>query len=179
MGLDKALLRLDDNTLLEAAVRKMAALGDEVIITGGHFHYSLPGARLVADIYPSCGPLSGIHAGLTAASNFHSLVVACDMPFLNVELLQYMVGMAPGYDVVIPRLGDKLEPLHALYSKNCLGPIEGLIERRDFRIIHFFSEVRVCYIEREAIERFDPEHLSFVNINTPEDLERARKKLAH
>jgi len=99
--------------------------------------------------------------------------VTCDMPFLNLGLLRYMVGMAPGHDVIIPRLGEKLEPLHALYSKNCLKPIERLIERGDFKIIHFFPEAWVRYVER-----FDPEHLSFFNINTPEDLERARKRLA-
>jgi len=178
LGLDKALLRLDEETLLETTVKKVATLSDEVIVAGGPLPYPLPGARLVADVHPGCGPLGGIHAGLAVASNFHSLVVACDMPFLNVGLLRYLMEMAPGHDVVIPRLGDKLEPLHALYSKNCLGPIEGLIERGDFKIIHFFPGVRVRYIGREEIERFDPEHLSFLNINTPEDLEQARKRLA-
>ena len=177
LGLDKALLRLDDETLLEATVKKAATLSDEVIVAGGPFPYHLD-ARMVPDVYSGCGPLGGIHAGLAAASNFHSLVVACDMPFLNVGLLRYMVEMAPGHDVVIPRLGDKLEPLHAVYSKNCLRPIERLIEREDFKIIHFFPEVRVRYVEREEIERFDPEHLSFFNINTLEDLEQARKRFA-
>jgi len=174
LGFDKALLRLDDETLVERAVRKVATLSDEVIVAGGPLPYPLPGARLVADVYPGCGPLGGIHAGLAAASNLHSLVVACDMPFLNLELLRYMVELAPGHDVVIPRWDDKLEPLHAVYSKNCLGPIERLIRGRDLRIVHFLPEVRVRYVGEEEIERFDPKHLSFFNINTPEDLERAK-----
>jgi len=174
LGVDKALLRLDGETLLETTVKKVATLSDEVIIAvSGLFPYRLRGARLVTDIHPSCGSLGGIHAGLMAASNFYSLVVACDMPFLNVELLRYMVEMTPGHDVVIPRLGEKLEPLHAVYSKNCVGPIEQLIERGDFKIIHFFPEVRVRYLERDEIESFDPEHLSFFNINTAEDWRRA------
>ena len=177
LGLNKALLRLGDETLVERAVRKVATLSDEVIVVGGPFPCSLPGVRLVADVYPGCGPLGGIHAGLAAASNFHSLVVACDMPFLNLGLLRYMAELAPGCDVVVPRWDDKLEPLHAVYSKNCLGPIEGLIQRQDFKIIHFFPQVRVRYVEREEIERFDPERLSFFNINTAEDLERARREL--
>lgn len=174
LGLDKALLRLDDERLLETTVTKVATLSDEVIVAGGPFLYRL-GARAVTDVYPGCGPLGGIHAGLAAASNFYSLVVACDMPFLNPELLRYMVELAQGRDVVIPRWDDKLEPLHAVYSKNCLGPIERLIEQDDFKIIDFFPEVQVCYVEREEIERFDPKHLSFFNINTVEDLEQARK----
>jgi len=174
LGFDKALLRLGHETLLEATVRKVAILSDEVIVAGGGlFPYRLPNVRLVADIYRGCGPLAGIHAGLVAASHFHSLVVACDMPFLNLALLRYMVERAPGYDVVIPRLDDKLEPLHAVYSKHCLGPIERLLERRDFKIIRFFPEVQVCYLEKDEIERFDPKHLSFFNINTVEDLKQA------
>ena len=178
LGVDKTALRLGDKTLLEGIVQKMSALSEEIIVVGDSLPYPLSGIRLVADIYPGCGPLGGIHAGLTVASNFHSLVVACDMPFLNLELFQYMVELATSHDVVIPHWDDdKLEPLHAIYSKNCLGPIERLIQRRDFRIIHFFPRVRVRYVEQNEIERFDPKHLSFFNINTPEDLERARRGL--
>ncbi|MEA3345751.1 MAG: molybdenum cofactor guanylyltransferase [Chloroflexota bacterium] len=175
LGLDKSLLRLDDETLLEATVKKVATLSDEVIVAGGPFPYPLPGARLVADIYHGCGPLGGIHAGLAAASNFHSLVVACDMPFLNIRLLRYIVKRASGYDVVIPRLGTYLEPLHAIYSRDCLKSIERQIEAGNFRVSDLLSEVRVCYVEGDEIERFDPQHLSFFNINTPEDLERAEE----
>ncbi|MEA3459109.1 MAG: molybdenum cofactor guanylyltransferase [Chloroflexota bacterium] len=179
LGLDKALLRLDGETLLEAAVKKVATLSDEVIVAvSGPLPYRLPGAHLVTDIHPGCGPLGGIHAGLAAASNFYSLVVACDMPFLNIELLRYMVEIAPGNDVVMPRLGTYLEPLHAIYSKDCLKPIERRIEAENFKVSDFLSEVRVRYLEREDIERFDPEHLSFFNINTMEDLERARETIA-
>ncbi len=174
LGLDKALLRLGEKTLLRATIDKVATLSDEVIVAGGPFPFHLD-ARVVPDVYPGCGPLGGIHAGLTVASNFYSLVVACDMPFLNLELLRYMVELAPGCDVVIPRWDDKLEPLHAIYSKNCLEPIERLIRGRDLRIVHFLPEVRVRYVGEEEIERFDPKHLSFFNINTPEDLEQARR----
>ena len=177
LGFDKALLRLGDETLLERAVRKVATLSDEVIVAGGPLPYPLPGVRLEADVYLGCGPLGGIHAGLAAAFNFHSLVVACDMPFLNLELLRYMVELAPGHDVVIPRLGIYLEPLHAIYSKDCLKPIERRIEAGNFKVSDFLSEVRVRYVERDEIERFDPEHLSFFNINTPQDLGRMREKL--
>lgn len=176
LGLYKALLRLDDETLLEVTVKKVATLSDEAIVAvSGPLPYRLPGARLVADVYPGCGPLGGIHAGLTAASNFYSLVVACDMPFLNLELLQYIVELAPGCDVVIPRLGAYLEPLHAIYSKDCLRPIERQIEAGNLKISDLLSEVQVRYLEGDEIEHFDPKHFSFFNINTAEDLERARK----
>ena len=156
-------------------VKKVTALSEEIIVVSDFLPYPLPGIRLVADIYPGCGPLGGIHVGLTAASKFHSLIVACDMPFLNLELLRYMVQLATSYDVVIPCWDDQLELMHAIYSKNCLGPIERLIQQQDFKIIHFFPEVRVRHVERDEIERFDPEHLSFSNINTPEDWRQTQR----
>lgn len=107
LGLDKALLCLDDETLLEATVKKVAVLGDEVIVAvRGPLPYRLPGVRLVTDVHPGCGPLGGIHAGLAVASNSCCSVVACDMPFLNLDLLRYLISLAEDADVVAPRWTD-------------------------------------------------------------------------
>jgi hydrogenase maturation protease len=103
------------------------------------------------------------------------LFVACDMPLLNTPLLRYMIQLSPAFDVVIPRVGDETEPLHAVYSKACLQPIVDLIDRGKRRVVHFFDRVRVRYVEPREIEAFDPEHLSFFNINTPADLQRAQE----
>jgi molybdopterin-guanine dinucleotide biosynthesis protein A len=102
-------------------------------------------------------------------------VIAADMPFLNRELIGYMIGTAEGFDYVIPRMGKFYEPLHAIYSKNCISPIEDMINRDRRVIIELFDYVKVRYVDTEEIDRFDPEHLSFFNINTKQDLERARK----
>jgi molybdopterin-guanine dinucleotide biosynthesis protein A len=154
-------------------------------------------ATMVSDVRPGQGALGGIYSGLLAASHFHSLVIACDMPFLNLNLLRYMALLAPGYDVVIPcvvaktfsshrALGqgpstakeEHLHPLHAIYSKRCLGPIEELLDRGDLRIIAFFPQVRVRYVEQEEVDPFDPQHLSLFNINTSADMERAKAVIA-
>ena len=82
------------------------------------------------------------------------------------------------FDVVVPRIKNKLEPLCAVYSKNCLDPIQGLLKQDERRIRKLFGMVKVNYIEEDEINRFDPEHLSFFNINTQDDLERARKLAA-
>ena len=70
----------------------------------------------------------GIFTGLTVSQSLYNLVVASDMPFLNRTVLSYMVQLATGFDLVVPRLGDMLEPLHAVYSKNCLTPMRHMIE---------------------------------------------------
>jgi molybdopterin-guanine dinucleotide biosynthesis protein A len=175
LGTDKAFLKIGGQVLIEGIMEKMAQIGDEVIIvTNSPQEYGYLEARLVGDVYPGQGALGGIYSGLKAAHSHHSLVVACDMPFLDLKLLRYMILLSPGQDVVIPRIGGLTEPLHAIYSKGCLQPIERLLAAGGFKIIDFFHEVRVRYIEEQEIKLFDPQCLSFFNINTPEDLEKAR-----
>jgi molybdopterin-guanine dinucleotide biosynthesis protein A len=86
-----------------------------------------------------------------------------------------MILLARGHDVVIPRIGRLLEPLHAIYSKSCLEPIDRLLARGWLKIIDFYSEVRVRYVEEDEVDIFDPQHLSFFNVNTPNDLEEVKK----
>jgi molybdopterin-guanine dinucleotide biosynthesis protein A len=85
-----------------------------------------------------------------------------------------MVKVAPGFDVVIPRIGDQMEPLHAVYSKNCIAPMESLIMQDNLKVTAFFDSVKVRYVGKEELDRFDPERLSFFNINTEADLKKAR-----
>lgn len=195
MGFDKAFLKMPDGrTLIEVTLAKLASLAEEImLVTNQPPKYEPLGAKVVADIYPGKGSLGGIYTGLREASHFHSLVVACDMPFLNPHLLRYLLSLAPGYDVVVPRAvpwgdgvarkgrdtakGRSLHPLHAVYSKGCLAPMERLLEKGDLRIISFYPQVRVRYVEEKEIRAFDPERLSFFNINTPRDLEMAQRKV--
>ena len=175
LGTDKAFLQIGGQALIEGVVEKMARVGDEVIIvTNSPQKYRYLEVWLVGDVYPGQGVLGGIYSGLKAAHSHHSLVVACDMPFLDLRLLRYMILLSPGQDVVIPRVGGLTEPLHAIYSKQCLQPIERLLAAGGFKIIDFFPEVRVRYVEEQEINLFDPQYLSFFNINTPADLEKAR-----
>lgn len=161
--------------LIDRILRRLGQISEELIIVADEVdRYEQFEAMVITDIYPGKGALGGIFSGLTRASNHHSLVVACDMPFLNVSLLRYMQGVAADYDVVIPRVGGLTEALHAIYSKNCLPFMERQLQMGDLRIVHFFPQVRVRYVGQAEMETFDPEHLSFFNINSQEDLDRAR-----
>lgn len=176
LGRNKALLELNGQVLIERIINRLEQVSDElIIVTNEVDQYEEFEANIISDVYPGKGALGGIYSGVKRASNPHSLVVACDMPFLNVSLLRYMQGLATPYDVVIPRVGQSTEALHAIYSKNCLPFIERQLLEGDLRIIHFFPNVRVGYVEQEEIEIFDPQHLSFFNINSEADLERARQ----
>ncbi len=176
LGGNKALLELRGCSLLARVVARVRPLCAEVMVVG-ELSTADPilGTRSVADIHPGHGALGGIHAGLQAARTEYSLVVGCDMPFLNRDLLRYMIGQIEGYDVIIPRLKGLTEPLHTLYSHNCLEPIEHLLTQGGGRITSFFPQVRVRYVEEAEVDRFDPQHLSFFNINTAEDLRWAQR----
>ena len=175
LGRDKARLKLcDGRTIIENTIQKLTMVSDEVIVvTNGRRYHHLE-AKLVSDIYPGAGSLGGLYTGLLAAKSQHALVVACDMPFLNLALLRYMISLPRDYDVLIPKLGHKLEPLHAIYSQNCLQPIEELLKAGRFKILDFYDKVLVRYLPEGVIKRYDPDHRSFFNINTPDQLREAQ-----
>jgi molybdopterin-guanine dinucleotide biosynthesis protein A len=182
LGRSKALQVIGGKSLIQWVVDRLAILSTEIIIAtaDGEAIPCSSAARIktAADIYPGKGPLVGIYSGLIASSSSRAIVVGCDTPFLSVSLLEYMTQICSTFDVIVPRMKNKLEPLCAVYSKNCSGPIQDLLEQDERQIRKLFSMVKVKYIEEDEINRFDPNHLSFFNINTQDDLERARKLAA-
>ena len=177
MGKDKARLKLDGRLMvLQGVARKLLTISDEVIVATDGRRYKNLNVRVkwVDDVYPGAGSLVGLYSGLKEASSDYALVVACDMPFLNLELLRYMIALPRDYDILAPRLGDKIEPLHAIYSRNCLPAIVRLLEAGHKKIVDLPGKVRVRYLSQEVVERYDPEHRSFFNINTPDQLVEAR-----
>ena len=180
LGRDKALETVNNKYLLQRVVSGLSLFDSNIIIvtaTRQPFPHltGYPKLRIVADIYPSKGPLGGIYTGLVTSDSFHNIVVACDMPFLNQALLRYMVQLSADFDLVIPRWDDMVEPLHAVYSKGGLTAIENLLREGVLSVNELLTLVRVRYVEAEEIDRFDPKHLSFFNVNTEADLEMARE----
>jgi molybdopterin-guanine dinucleotide biosynthesis protein A len=90
-----------------------------------------------------------------------------------------MIELAPEYDVVVPRTAKGVEPLHAIYAKACLPAMEQLLQQGHLKVISFYSQVRVRYVEQEEIETLDPQQLSFFNVNSPHDLQWAREVAGH
>lgn len=174
LGLDKSLLEVAGQPLIARTVQVLAALSDDlVVVTNEPARYRRLAldVRFVADEKRGMGSLMGIYSGLKAARHAHALAVACDMPLLNLPLLRYMVPLAEGHDVVIPRVDGMVEPLHSIYGKGCLPFMARLLDQGRRKITAFFPQVRVRYVEEHELDRFDPTRLSFVNVNTPEDWE--------
>ena len=179
LGRDKTLETVGSVSLLGRVLSQFSFLDSEIVlVTAPDFPHSCisgyPGLRVVHDIHPGSGSLGGIYTGLKRARSFYNLVVACDMPFLNRALLSYMIAVSGNSDVVIPRLGKYLEPLHAVYSKACISPAESLLNQGRLRVGGILDRVRVRYLDADEIDRFDPGHLSFFNVNTKSDLAKAR-----
>lgn len=170
MGSDKSLLPLDGKRFIERSFQLMASLFEEIlIVTNSPDLYSSIPCRKVADIYRGKGALAGIHAGLQHASQPQIFVVACDMPFLEPELIRHLCLENQSAEVHIPRSNHSLEPLHACYRKSCLPAMERVLDNDGRRIIDFFPAVAVTELPAETWQRFDPEGRSFRNINTPQD----------
>ena len=180
LGRDKVQEVVGSSNLLQRVISQLGSFNNDIIVVTASGKSlpqfsGYPGLRIVTDIYPGKGALGGIYTGLAISNSLYNLVVACDMPFLNQALLRYMIQISPGFDLVVPRVGDLVEPLHAVYSKSCLAPIEGLLDRGELRVSALFGLVKVRYVEADEIDSFDPKHLSFLNINTKADLAMARQ----
>ena len=180
LGRDKIVEKLGTASLLEQVVSRVEPLCKKIIVvTANERNFSeladKPDVTVVSDIIPGQGSLGGIYTGLVTSDTRYNLVLAADMPFLNQTLLRYLIEVSDGYDFVLPHYDDLYEPLHAVYSRDCIPAIETLFERREKAIIALFPHVKVRFVDAAEVEKIDPRHLSFFNINTPEDLERAKE----
>lgn len=182
MGRDKITIRLGGETLLERALRRIQSYCSEVLILAGQRDlkgFSAEGVRVVPDIYPGRGPLGGVHAGLKAASHPACFVVACDLPFFSPELLVGMWELIQGYQLVVPRLTDgRLEPMHAVYLKECLPAAEEQIRLgMGFSLLDLVPRVVTRYVDEPFIRTFGDPRMVFFNLNTPRDVDIAREKI--
>lgn len=173
-GRPKALIQLGGRSIVERVVAALTPVVDDVlVVTNTPELYAFLGLPMVADVYPDHGSLGGIYSGLSAAGEI-AFTVACDMPFLHPEVVRLVVARAGEGDVVIPRVGEQYETMHAAYGKACLPHIEERLRAGRLKIVGFFDRVRVVEIGEAEIARFRDPAVAFMNVNTPDELERAR-----
>lgn len=180
MGTDKAFVKLADKPLIQHVIERTANLGqsETILIVNRPDDYAQLGLPMYTDVQPDKGSLGGIYTALTYAQNPFTLVVACDMPFVNPDLLQFMMSkVSDSVDIVVPRVDGYPQGLHAIYGKTCLTPIEEQLNANRLKIIRFFDQMRVCYLDEADYVAYDPDGQSFANVNTPEELDEARKTL--
>lgn len=177
MGKNKSLLEVGGLTMIERIARALSAVCSEIIIVGensGSLEYL--GYPIVPDIHPGYGPLSGIHAGLTAAKNPFSFVIACDIPFPSDKLMKIIISEMDGYDVVMLKQGEYLEPLFSLYSKAFIDAAEISIKNGVYKVTAALQHVKWKPVTVSPGEIPDLAK-SLTNVNTPVDYEEAKKML--
>ena len=191
MGQNKALIQLGDDSLIEHVTRRMHLVVDELLlITNSPAEYAYLNVPMHTDIIPDTGALGGIYTGLTYASHDAVLCVGCDNPFLVPNLLTYLVSVLGEYDAVMPYTYSRnkdigvtnpshrddritLQTLCAAYSKRCLPIIDLMLQESELRVHALAERAYVQRVSPEVWQTFDSEGMSFFNINTPEDFEKA------
>lgn len=180
MGRDKAFVPLAGRHLIEHVIERSAGLGqsETLLITNQAAQYAHLGLPMHRDVHPNKGSLGGIYTALTHAQNPDVLVLACDMPFIETALLRFMAAqIRHDIDIVVPRVAGYPQGLHAIYKKSCLPPIAAQLAAHRLKIIRFYSQVRVRYLDEADYADYDPTARSFTNLNTPAELQQAQQVL--
>lgn len=179
-GEPKALLDLGGRRIIERVVDVLGAvLDDLLVVTNTPDRYAFLGLPMVPDAFPDGGALGGIYTGLQAAGGDAAFTVASDMPFLHPAIVRMVVERAGEGDVVIPRIGDQLETMHAVYAKACVPPMETCLRAGRLKIVGFFPDVRVVQLDAAPMARHRALDVAFMNVNTPAELARARALVCH
>lgn len=180
---DKCFITFNNKPLIQHAIDKISTVADEIIVAardkkqGEQIRTKISNKIiLVFDSLKGFGPLAGFLSGLERASFPYSLVIGCDMPWINERVVELLFEIAStGYDAVVPRWENgMLEPLHAVYQREpMLAAIKEAAKKGDEKIFNVLSQLKnVNFLPMNQIREIDPELKTFANINTPEELKK-------
>jgi molybdopterin-guanine dinucleotide biosynthesis protein A len=176
MGADKSLLSLNGKVVIQHVIERVSSLNLPILLIANdpqkYADYNLP---TFPDLITGVGPLGGLYTALTHSTAEYTLCVACDMPFLNPDLLAYLISLAAGYDAVVPLVAGYPESLHAVYSKSCLGAIRSKLDAGQRKLSSFYADLNVRDVPESEMRPFDPDLHSFLNINTPDEWQIAQQ----
>lgn len=194
---NKALLEVGGAPIIERSIAVLSRLFDEIIVVANNFAaYEYLGLRMVSDLIPGEGPLSGIHAGLSISSSYYNFFVACDLPFLDERIIKPLMAAAVNPatdpkgasstglersgqpDVIVPSWAAGLEPMHAIYSRRCIAPIARTLAQGLRRVVDFYPEVTVKTVDVSFLNAQLDLETSFMNVNTRADWEAAQQLAA-
>jgi len=179
MGFDKQFFHIFKERLFENIIPTLKKrFEDVIVVTELPELYHDMNIRTVSDIIPDFGPLSGIHAAVTESKSKYVFILACDMPNINIDYIDYMIEniINNSADACVTIKGDWIEPFHAFYGKTGLPVIEADLLENKGTILYFLQKVNTLYIPESDARLFTPDWSLFFNINTPEEYNETSAK---
>lgn len=167
MGTDKAMLLFDGEPLLARSINLIRPFCSDLAISGQNPEYRRFNLPVVPDAFKGIGPIAGIHSCLTHSVTDWNLIVGVDLPFLNSDLITFLLASRDDFDCVIPQSPSGIEPLAGLYHKRILTEIEKQVQRGDFKLMNLFEQLNVTFPDCSGLLRKYPR--LFTNLNRPED----------
>lgn len=183
MGQDKRWMKLQGISLFHRTLGTMLAVFKKIVVVVARRSQMLdelpPCVEVIEDLIPNCGSAGGLYTGLQFSPTHRAFVVACDMPFLNSDLMHHFCEIDPDADVLMAKIAGKAQPMHAVYSRRCLPILSEMLEGKKLKIQDLCTQedLVVRIVSDKDVKQWDPDGISFMNINTPMDLEFAEKLL--
>ncbi|MDD2511528.1 MAG: molybdenum cofactor guanylyltransferase [Syntrophomonas sp.] len=177
MKFNKAFARITSQTAIEIIIEKFTAFFSEtMIITNDPELYLHLGLPVFTDVYPRQGPVSGIHSALYHAANEAVFLLGCDMPFVEMQVVEYMLQMLGDHDSVVPCIDSQLQPTSAVYHRKCLPLFTSCLENQRLKLTRiFYEEIDALVIQEEELAQFGNPREIFFNVNDPTALNTAKE----
>ncbi|SFB03195.1 MULTISPECIES: molybdenum cofactor guanylyltransferase [unclassified Bacillus (in: firmicutes)] len=184
MGSNKAFLPLSEMTSIERIsheLKKSNMITEYILVTNQMEDYQSLHMKTVSDVFPSLGPLAGMHAGLLAAKEEASIVVACDMPFISNRVVDFLLSQLGNREAVVPIIQGNMHPLFAVYTKRLIDRMEVALRTGKLKIRQFLKDADVHYVNEKDFPFLSDEEIEriFFNMNRPEEYEEAKKWISH
>jgi molybdopterin-guanine dinucleotide biosynthesis protein A len=176
MKFNKAFAEIGGKSSLQIILDKFNTVFSEtIIICNNPELYAGMTDKIYTDVYPSLGPVAGIHSGLYYASSDMVFVLACDIPFIDTRLIGFMMDQLGGYQAVVPQVGGRLQPLAALYSRSCLPVFERCLQEDKLKLVRVFEELDTLIIPETELASFGKVEEIFFNVNDAAALQKAQE----
>ncbi|MFN4226692.1 MAG: molybdenum cofactor guanylyltransferase [Candidatus Ratteibacteria bacterium] len=178
LNFDKAFIKFENKKVIEIIIEKISPLFEEIyIVTLSPYKFRIyenQKIKIVKDAL-GCGPLGGIYTGLNISKSIYNFVFACDLPFLDIDFIKYMMKIEKNYDILVPVYKNKFQLLHSIYSRKIIKTIEDMLNKKKYTVREILNRVNVKYIPEVEIKNFTKNFNVFFNLNTEDDLKKFLK----
>ncbi len=176
MKFNKAFAQVGGKPVIQIIIDKLQPIFQELMIISNEPQlFTSFGLPIFQDVYPYLGPVGGIHSALVNASFDQMFILGCDMPFMNMQLVDYILGKINNYDSVVPEIDSYLQPLAAVYNRSCLPIFSECLEHDKLKLTLIFSELNALVLKEDELQKFGRVREMFFNVNDPDALAEAQE----